>query len=153
MPQPVNSIAATLRFANSAAPKFYDLASPICWCLRQAEIHIRDQDMGFSGDSMSFVTDHGTISVNRKQSKADSVEIAIEVSADSSEDVTVARQICYQLIHRLCHRAKITSIVWQPSRQVLRPAQFTWAVLQDMPRRLGEVTQIRQRPHYGAAIH
>ena len=153
MQKTINGIAATLRFTKDSAPNFYDLASPICWCLRQADIAIQYQDMGITGDSMVFVTDHGRIAIERSRSTDRNVEIVVQVEADEACDVLVARQVCYQLIRRLCHRAKITSIVWQPSLQVLRPAQFTWGVLQDMPRRLNEATQRHMMPHYGAALH
>ena len=149
----IHSIAATLRFTRENAPDFYDLAGPVAWCLRQADVAIERQDMGLSGDSIDFMTDHGTIRVKSKCAGTHHVEIMLAVEAGSTADTIVARQICYQLIRRLCHRAKITSIVWQPSLQILRPAQFSWGVLQDMPRRVNEVASARHMPNYGATLH
>lgn len=144
-----NRIAATVRFSPSDAPDFFALAGTVCWCLRQADIVIHAHDLGLTGDSMRIETDHGTVTLSAA-ARPTNVELSIEVETGTEIDATFPRQICFQLTRRLTARFTAASIIWEPSLQLLRPTQFTWGSLRDMPSRLGD---LRSATHYRTAIH
>ncbi|SHJ30787.1 hypothetical protein SAMN04488012_10770 [Palleronia salina] len=145
-------ITAKVRFGPGKAPDFYAISGPVCWCLRQADVHILSQDLGFDGDSMRIETDHGIIEMQSSPFGKGS-EVAIAVRAADTVEGLVARQLCYELAKRISMRLSAASILWKPTSQVLRPTQFTWAVLQEMPRRLPVSGRISPEPMRGALLH
>ncbi len=148
----ITTVEATLRFSAENAPDLYDLSGPISWCLRQADIRIMSHDVAIADETISFVTDHGTIRLSA--SKVDKrVEISIAVEAESETDDTVARQICYQLTRRLTSRLETISVVWEPTHQILRPTQFKWGVLADMPNHFGHMQGVQPASYYGSALN
>ncbi|WOI54877.1 hypothetical protein [Palleronia sp. LCG004] len=147
----ITTVAATLRFRQADAPDLYDLSGPVSWCLRQADIRIIEQEDGVEGDQISFETDHGMVRVARTAS-GKHVEMSISVEAPAQDGDLVARQICYQLTRRISSRYSLVNIVWQPTRQIMRPAQFTWGALQSFALGFGEQGGTFRTPHYGASI-
>lgn len=117
--------------ARNEAADFYDLPALIGDVLSRTGASISALDLGLSGDSIRYATDHGDLELIGRLHDDGAWQVTVTCEAGGC----AGRQLCFQVVRRLIGRFPVSSVFWQPTRQRLTPGSFTWHALTAPPRR------------------
>ncbi|WP_085852414.1 hypothetical protein [Palleronia marisminoris] len=120
-----------IAFASNEAAGFYDLPALIGGVLSRTGASISALDLGLSGDSIRYATDHGDLELLGRLHDDGAWQVTVTCDAVGG----LGRQLCFQVVRRLIGRFPVSSVFWQPTRQRLAPGSFTWHALTVSPRR------------------
>ena len=127
---------ATVTLAPQAELTLVALPGLISWMLSQADVQIHRLDLCIPDERIDYRTDHGTLTFKMLEGPEATRQIAVTCNTLVRGTREIGRQLCFQIINRLIARTAVTAIFWQPTRQTLDPAAFTWHQLADAPQRL-----------------
>ena len=128
--------AATVTLDTTSRLAFNDLPALVSWLLKQADVTVHNLDIGLMGDSIEYMTDHGSLTLTMRDCPAGGSQIEILCNTLVRGSREVGRQLAYQVVRRLIARADVASVMWHPTRQRIFPESFTWGRLADAPQRL-----------------
>lgn len=140
--------SAMIAFAANEAAAFYDLPPIIDGALTQTGVTVSALDLGLSGDSIRYATDHGILEILGRLHDDGAWQVTVTCETGGS----LGRQLCFQIVRRLIARLSVSSVFWQPTRQRLTPAGFTWHALAVAPQRWRAPAVTIIPASHGAAI-
>lgn len=122
--------SAMIAFARNDEA-FYGLPALVGGVLAQTGATVSRLDLGLSGNSIRYVTDHGVLEILGRLHD----DGAWQVTVTCDQGGSPGRQLCFQIVRRLIARLSVSSVFWQPTRQRLAPDSFTWHALAVGPQR------------------
>ena len=128
--------AATVTLSPASTLDLHDLPAIVRWLLGQADVKIHRLDLCLTGESIDYITDHGSVTLSMCASDDGQHRIAIVCNTLVRGDCETGRQLAFQIVRRLIARTDVASVFWTPTRQRLQSDDFTWGRLNDAPQRL-----------------